>query len=164
MVAFARPSKCQAKLALLAVQALCVVGASSLSANASPGQEQPMDLVRGETHSIRTAHELKAAVGRANREKNARTLLLEAGTYLVEAPGLEIQCPGLVIRSAGGNRAEVIVRGPDAGTNASVSDVFLVSANDVVIADLTLGYCRFHGIQLRADPPFHSCVLPLHTS
>jgi hypothetical protein len=32
----------------------------------------------------------------------------------------------------------------------------------VVIADLTLGYCRFHGVQVRGEPPYHVSGLRVH--
>jgi hypothetical protein len=111
---------------------------------------------------VANAAELKAALEAANRTKAAATLLLADGTYGLDGPTLEIQCPGLVVRSASGNRDAVIVRGPDEGPQASVADVFLVSANDVVIADLTLGHCRYHGIQVRGESPFDVSGLRVH--
>jgi hypothetical protein len=81
-----------------------------------------------------------------------------------ELPALDIQCPGAVIRSANGNRDAVVLRGPDEGTNATVANVFLVSANDVVIADLTLGFCRHHGIQVRREIPIDVSGLRVHNS
>lgn len=122
----------------------------------------PWSLTRGEVCRVATAAELQKAVDAANRAKVASTILLADGTYLLNAPGLDIQCPGLVICSASGNREAVVVRGPDEGPQATVGDVFLVSANDVVIADLTLGYCRFHGIQVRGESPFDVSGLRVH--
>ena len=129
--------------------------AVSTSVAAAPGTGRPLALSRGEVRRVKTVGELKTALEAANRAKVATTLLLEDGIYLLDVPALEIKCPGLVIRSSRGDRDAVIVRGPDEGTNAAVANVFLVSANDVVIADLTLGYCRHHGIQVRGEPPFH---------
>ena len=127
-----------------------------------PGAGQPLKLIRGGVVRIKTVPELKAALEAANRSKSAATLLLEDGAYVLDIPALEIQCPGLVIRSANGNRETVLVRGPDEGPNAAVKDVFLVSANDVVLADLSLGYCRYHGVQVRGEPPFHVSGLRVH--
>ena len=88
------------------------------------------------------------------------------GTYVLDVPMLYVECPGLVIRSADGKRDAVLLRGPDEGPQAAVASVFLISANDVVVADLSLGYCRFHGIQVRGESPFgvsgfrvHNCRL-----
>jgi len=81
---------------------------------------------------------------------------------VLDEPALDVQCPGLVIRSAGGNRDAVVVRGPDEGLRATTRSVFVFSANDIVIADLTLGYCRHHGIQVRGEPPFDVSGLRVH--
>lgn len=129
---------------------------------AEPGIGQPLVLSRGKVDRVRTVDELKNALETANRAGIAHTLLLEDGTYVLDVPMLEIQCPGLVIRSASGQRENVILRGPDEGTKAAVANVFLISANDVVIADMTLGHCRYHGIQVRGEPPFHVSGLRVH--
>jgi hypothetical protein len=129
---------------------------------AAPGTGEPLNLARGEVHHVAGVAELKAALESANRAKAAATLLLEDGTYMLEAGTLEVRCPGLVIRSANGKRDAVILRGPDEGPQAAVADVFLVSANDVAIADLSLGYCRFHGIQVRGESPFTVSGLRVH--
>jgi len=133
---------------------------------AAPGTGEPLSLTRGEVHRVAGVAELKAALENANRAKAAATLLLAEGTYVLDVPTLEIQCPGLVIRSANGKRDGVLLRGPDEGPHAAVASVFLISANDVVVADLSLGYCRFHGIQVRGESPFsvsgfraHNCRL-----
>jgi len=129
---------------------------------AAPGIGARLALTRGEVYQVATVAELKAALDAANRAKVAATLMLADGTYVLDVPALDILCPGLVIRSAGGYRDAVVVRGPDEGTNAAVANVFLVSANNVVIADLTLGYCRHHGIQVRGESPFDVSGLRVH--
>ena len=129
---------------------------------AAPGTGEPLNLIRGEVRRVRTVEELKNALETVNRVKSAATILVEDGTYMLDVPALEIQCAGLVIRSASGNRDVVVIRGPDEGTNAAVANVFLISANDVVIADLTFGYCRYHGVQVRGEPPFHVSGLRVH--
>lgn len=141
---------------------LWLAPAAAMNLAAAPGIGQPLTLSRGDIRRVNTVGELKAALKAANRAKAATTLLLEDGTYVLDVPALDIQCPGLIIRSAKGEREAVIVRGPDEGTNAAVANVFLVSANDVVIADLTLGHCRHHGIQVRGEPPFHVSGLRVH--
>jgi hypothetical protein len=129
---------------------------------AAPGTGEPLTLTRGQSRHVAGVAELKAALEAANRARAAATLLLEDGTYLLDVPALEIQCPGLVIRSANGNRDAVTLRGPDEGPQAAMASVFLVSAGDVVIADLTLGYCRYHGIQVRGESPFSVAGLRVH--
>ncbi len=135
---------------------------ASSSLVAAPGQGQPLQLTRGQVYQVSGVEQLKAALQRANTNHIPATLLLADGTYVLDIPALEIQCPGLVIRSSSGRREAVVVRGPDEGPYASVADVFLVSTNDVVIADLTLGYCRFHGIQVRGEEPYNVSGLRVH--
>jgi hypothetical protein len=144
------------------LRGLVLTLAVSTSLAAAPGTGQPLRLSRGEVHHVKSVSELKTALEAANRARVATTLLLENGSYLLDVPALEIRCPGLVIRSLSGDRNAVILRGPDEGPVASVANVFLVAANDVVIADLTLGYCRHHGIQVRGEPPFHVSGLRVH--
>ncbi|MCB1126225.1 MAG: hypothetical protein KDM81_07000 [Verrucomicrobiae bacterium] len=111
---------------------------------------------------VSSVTELKAALATVNAAKVPATLLLADGTYVLDVPVLEVQCPGLVIRSESGNRAAVMLRGPDEGPQAALGNVFTVSANDVVIADLSLGYCRYHGIQVRGESPFDVSGLQVH--
>ncbi len=129
---------------------------------AAPGSGVRLTLTRGEVRQVASAADLNVALDAANRAQVPSTVLLADGTYLLEGPALEVRCPGVVIRSASGNRDAVIVRGPDEGPQASVANVFTVSANDVVIADLTLGYCRHHGIQVRGESPFDVSGLRVH--
>ncbi len=75
---------------------------------------------------------------------------------------LHVDCPGIVIRSESGHRDQVLLRGPDEGPQAALHHVFLVSAPNVTIADLTFGYCRHHGIQVRGEAPFDVAGLRVH--
>jgi hypothetical protein len=154
------PTRWLRALSALVSSFACLFAVSNLSA--APGFGEPLALTRGEVRRVRTVAELKSALEAANGSKSAATILLEDGMYLLDVPALEIQCPGLVVRSASGNRDAVIVRGPDEGPQASVGNVFLVAANDVVIADLTLGWCRYHGIQVRGESPFDVFGLRVH--
>jgi hypothetical protein len=129
---------------------------------AVPGTGVPLTLTRGEVRHVASVPELKAALEAANRARVPATVLLADGTYLLDVPALDIRCPDLVIRSDSGNRDAVILRGPDTGPQAAVANVFLVSANEVVIADVTLGYCRYHGIQVRGESPFDVAGLRVH--
>ena len=157
-----RWSNCQAAVGVLAWLLVGQVLIQPIPLLAAPGSGVRLTLTRGEVHRVTNATELGATLAAANRAKVPSTLLLADGTYLLDGPALDIQCPGLVIRSASGNRDAVIVRGPDAGPQATVANVFTVSANDVVIADLTLGYCRHHGIQVRGESPFDVSGLRVH--
>ncbi len=135
---------------------------ASLDGRAAPGRATPLGLIRGESIAVSDVSALKQAVLEANRGVGPATLLLADGEYVLDVPALELARAGLVVRGASGNRDAVVVRGPDRGTNAAVRNVFLVSANDVVIADLTLGHCRFHGIQVRGESPYDVSGLRVH--
>jgi hypothetical protein len=153
------------RLAALTVRALAILWAAltpSGRLDAAPGTGQTLTLTRGEVYRVARVAELKTALETANHAKAAATLLLEDGTYLLDVSALEARCPGLVIRSASGKRDAVILRGPDEGPQAAVATVFLVSANDVVNADLTLGYFHYHGIQVRGERPFSVSGLVVH--
>lgn len=139
-----------------------LIFAFSLELTAAPGTAKPLGLNRGETRRIKNMAELKRALDAVNGAKTPATLLLEEGAYVLDVPALDVRCPGLVIRSLSGNREAVVLRGPDEGPNAAAANIFVVSANDVVIADLTLGYCRHHGIQVRGESPFDVSGLRVH--
>ncbi len=150
---------------LLTVRLLPILGllhALAPDLAAAPGSGEPLSLTRGAVHPVASVAELRQAIEAANREQAPATLLLANGTYWLDGAALDLQCPGLVIRGASGNRDAVVVRGPDEGPQASVANVFLVSADNVAIADLTLGYCRHHGIQVRGESPFDVSGLLVH--
>ena len=136
--------------------------AAALGLQAAPGTGAPLALVRGETRRVADVEALKGALAAANQAGVPTTLLLADGDYVLDVPALELACTGLVVRGASGNRDAVVVRGPDRGPNAAVGNVFLVSAHDVVIADLTLGHCRYHGIQVRGESPYDVSGLRVH--
>ena len=98
----------------------------------------------------------------ANAAGSPATILVSNGVYVLDVPTLNITCPGLVIRSASGDRNAVVIRGPDEGPNASLQNVFSVSATNVVIADLTFGYCRWHGIQAHGESAQNAAGLWVH--
>jgi hypothetical protein len=148
-------------LAWLCPPVLWIALASVCNAS-EPGMGTPLDLVRGDIRKVASVAELTDALDHANQGMAAITILLADGSYVLGARGLEIHCPGLVIRSASGNRDAVILRGPDEGPRATVGNVIVVAANDVVIADLTIGYCRFHGIQVRGESPHDVSGLRVH--
>jgi len=131
-------------------------------ATAQPGQGEPLDLIRGRVYRVNGMVALQQALDTANRLREPATLLLAEGTYRLDIPLLEVTCPGLVIRSEKGIRDRVILRGPDEGPQATVAHIFLISANDVVIADMTFGWCRTHGIQVRGESPADVSGLHVH--
>ena len=127
-----------------------------------PGQGTPLDLIRGEVNHAATLSELKQALNAANEMGKPATILIADGEYLLDIPMLHITCPGLVIRSRSGDRSQVVIRGPDEGPKAAAAHVFLVAADDVVLADMTFGWCRYHGIQVRGERPYDVSGLHVH--
>jgi len=133
---------------------------------AEPGYGDPLSLTTGIVHTVGTLSELKTAVNTINAAGIPATILLSDGTYVLDISMLHVTCPGLIVRSAGGDRDAVVIRGPDEGPAAALHHVFLLSADNVTIADMTLGYCRYHGIQIRGESPadvagtwVHNCRL-----
>lgn len=137
----------------LRVLAVCTLLGVAPTRAAEPGIGQPYPISRGPIVRVANHHELQRAIAEANAS-TPRTLLLADGHYTLGAESLVIRCRGLVIRGASGHRDRVLVTGPDVGPNATLPNVFVIESNDVVIADLTLGRCRFHGIQVRGESPY----------
>lgn len=140
--------------------------AATATAHALPGYGAPLTVSTGTVHHVSTLAGLKSAVDTANGEALPATILVADGTYVLDVPMLHITCPGLVVRGESGNRDAVVLRGPDEGPSASTAHIFLLSADHVTIADLTLGYCANHGIQIRGESPvdvsgtwIHNCRL-----
>jgi hypothetical protein len=153
------------RLQLVAAAAGVLLTAARPAA-AGPGYGEPLSLTTGTVHRVGTLTQLKAAVGTVNAAGAPATILLFDGIYMLDVSMLHITCPGLIVRGETGNRDAVVVRGPDEGTAAALHHVFLLSANDIIIADMTLGYCRYHGIQIRGESPHdvsgtwvHNCRL-----
>lgn len=145
---------------------LALAMACALAAQAEPGYGPPLEVTTGTVYRVADVAQLRRAVDAVNAGRVPATILLADATYLLDAPALRLACSGLVVRSQSGRREAVVVRGPDEGPSASVHHVFLVEADAVTIADLTLGWCRFHGIQIRGESPadvagtrVHNCRL-----
>jgi len=129
---------------------------------ATPGFGDPLSITRGTVYSVATVQELQDSVESANEAGVPATILIADGTYWLQVPMLHLNCPALIIRSTSGNRERVVLRGPDEGPTASLHHVFLVSAANTTIADLTFGYCRYHGIQVRGEAPSNVAGLRVH--
>lgn len=129
---------------------------------ALPGEGKPMTTVRGTTYRVSTAAELIAAVDTTNTAGTPATILIEDGTYELDIWHLNITCDGLVVRSASGDRSKVLLRGPDEGPTARLRNTFTIAADNVLIADISLGYCRWHGIQARGESPYDVSGLHVH--
>jgi hypothetical protein len=129
---------------------------------ATPGRGNPLTITSGTVYDVASVGELSAALTAANNAGVPATILLADNTYQLAGLSLVVQCPGLIVRSASGNRDAVVLRGPDEGPSATQHHVFLLEASNVTIADLTLGYCRYHGIQIRGENPYDVSGTRIH--
>ncbi|MBN1517902.1 right-handed parallel beta-helix repeat-containing protein [Candidatus Sumerlaeota bacterium] len=127
-----------------------------------PGSGGPLNITVGTTYTVSTISELESAVSEANDAGEPATILIADGVYVLNVPLLHILCDGLIIRSASGNRDAVIIRGPDEGPSATATHTFLIPASNVTIADITFGWCRWHGIQLQGESPSDASGLWVH--
>lgn len=116
-------------------------------AAAAPGYGEPLNLTTGVIYNVADATELQNAVSSINDAGVPATVLLADGVYTVNDT-LQILCDRVVLRSAGGDRDAVTIRGPNEGIGATVFNLFYVPADNFTIADVTFGYCRWHGIQV----------------
>ncbi len=103
-------------------------------------------ITTGSIISVTSVHELEDSVGRAGP---GTTILLSDGIYPLTRP-LYFNNDGVVIRSKSGNRSKVILTGKGM-TGAGPTHIIQLSASDVVIADLTIGWVRNHGIQVHGE-------------
>ena len=129
---------------------------------AAPGYGERLTITTGTVYSVGTLTQLKNAVSTANSAGVPATILVSNGTYTLDIPVLHLYCPDLIIRGASGDRDAVVIRGPDEGPSATATHVFLVSTSRVTIADMTLGYCRWHGIQVQGESPYDCSRLWVH--
>ena len=96
--------------------------------------------------SVRSAADLYRVVASV---KPNTTVLLVDGIYTLDRM-LDIVVPGTVVRSASGDPAKVTIRGAGM-TEGAVGVALSVSAPNVTIADLTVGFVGYHGIQVRGE-------------
>lgn len=81
------------------------------------------------------------------RLPQATTIFLADGTYdLSGGQGFWIDVPGLTIRGTSGNRDAVTIRG--SGMTGGTTHVFWIAADDVTLADMTIGWVKHHPIQV----------------
>lgn len=75
------------------------------------------------------------------------TIFLTDGTYdLTGQQGFWIDVPGLTIRGQSGTRDAVTIRG--GGMTGGTTHVFWIAADDVTLADMTIGWVKHHPIQV----------------
>ncbi len=129
---------------------------------AVPGQGEALPDSTGIVYHVASVDELSDALNAVNAARVPATILLADKTYQLGGLTLVVQSPDLMVRSASGKRAAVVLRGPDEGPNATQRNVFLIEASGVTIADVTLGFCRNHGIQIRGESPYDVAGTRIH--
>ncbi|MEM7391096.1 MAG: right-handed parallel beta-helix repeat-containing protein, partial [Verrucomicrobiota bacterium] len=145
-------------LTLLTLLALC----AAHRAHALPGEGPPLTETTGTVYNVHDVASLSSALSAANAAGVPATILLADNTYQLGGFILAIRSPGLIVRSQSGNRDAVVLRGPDEGPGATQAHIFLVEADNVTIADVTLGYCRNHGVQIRGEAPWDVAGTRIH--
>jgi hypothetical protein len=101
------------------------------------------------TVAVQRVHSVSELYGAVGNARAATTILLADGEYRLDRM-LDVQTPGVVIRGASGDPSKVVLRGA-AMTERQVGVALSISAPNITIADLTIGYVGFHGIQVRGE-------------
>ncbi len=83
-------------------------------------------------------------------------IILESGTYEYDTSyvewityGLGLFKDNITIRSKTGNRDDVIIKGK--GMNGNISSIFQIFADNITIANVTLGWVNTHAIQVKGE-------------
>ena len=96
----------------------------------------------GKIISVDPSDTLSDAVDSA---KSGDTILLADGTYNLNGDYLWFDTPDVTMRSASGNREAVIL---DGGAGYATTEIVVILASDVTIADLTLKRAMYHPIHV----------------
>ena len=100
--------------------------------------------------TVSTLTELTTAINSMNSSGGNQTILLADGDYqLTDSQGLVITASNVIIRSASGNRDAVVIKGQ--GMTGSVGYVFKLAADNITLADMTIGEVAFHPIQIHGE-------------
>lgn len=130
--------------------AVCLSGASAASAQTmSPPPAPPLPPPSGPTVSVSTVGQLQSAVDALT---SGTTILVQPGTYrLSRTLRIRNNVTNVSLRGATGNRDDVIILGT--GMNTPGVDIALKveNAQDVQIADLSIGQAFNHPIQLKGE-------------
>ena len=109
----------------------------------SGGACPPLPPPSGTTVSVSTIAELQNA---ANNAVSGTTILVADGVYHLAGAYLRFDVPNVTLRSAGGNRAAVVLDG-----DYITTEIIQVVASDVTIADLTLREAYDHPIHVMSS-------------
>jgi len=133
---------------------LIVVSMLVVGSNALPAMQESVPCARCKWLPPRTRHtvtvgsvdELVAAVA---ENRPSTTILLKDGEYRLKQM-LDLRAPEVVLRARSGDRSKVVIRG--AGMDERLVGVALsISAAHITLADLTVGYVGYHGVQVRGE-------------
>src|SRR6187551_1644586 len=109
----------------------------------------PCELITGEVVNVNSATTFRNAINQANANGGNMTILIADGSYEIASPVSYpyITASHLVIRSASGNRDNVILHGEGMKDVApNTEDGLHVAGDNVTIADLTIKDVGNHGI------------------
>ncbi len=125
---------------------------SSVAAQSIPSLEQTLTefgrTLPTQTSIVNTVSELVNAVQLSNSTGGNRVILIDDGEYRLNNM-LYITADNVTFRSRSGNRDAVVLQG--AGMSGSVPHIFLVTAINFTVSDLTLGWVKNHGIQIQGE-------------
>ncbi|MCP4538236.1 MAG: DNRLRE domain-containing protein [Chloroflexi bacterium] len=117
-----------------------------LSADASQSNDfcPPLSAPSGNIVTVDTVAELQSAV---NTASSNTTILVADGTYNLNGVFLRFDVPDVTLRSASGNRENVVLDGDYVTT-----EIIQIVASNVTIADLTLREAYYHPIHVMSLP------------
>jgi len=152
---------------LFVFTAFFMSAAAAEDAFAAVGYGDPLTVTTGRIIYVSTAAELKNVIHNdLNISGGPATVLLSNGVYNLSGGDnyiyIQPVARDIIIRSVSGNRDEVFVRGSSGGYGSDVESCFSVAASNVTIADITIGYCMYHGIQAWGHEPYNAAGLYVH--
>ncbi len=100
----------------------------------------PLPAPTGSVVLVSTVAELQNSV---NNASTGDTILISNGTYNLDGAYLRIDVPNVTLRSASGNRMDVVLDG-----NYITTEIIQIVASNVTIADLTLREAYYHPIHV----------------
>jgi hypothetical protein len=104
-----------------------------------------------------TVSSVDALVQAVNTALPNATILITPGTYNLAGAYLLIDTPGFTLRSAGGDRASVILDG-----GYSTTEIIQIVASDITIADLTLRRAVYHPVHIMSSLTAHTSGVRLY--
>lgn len=106
-------------------------------------------LYRWRTDSLILSPEMSDWEQRIEQAPAGTEILLSDGEYLLDQDLVLLQNPDVTIRSLSGNRDAVVVRGE--GFYSGMSEGFMVAADRITIAELTMHSMRRHAIAMKPE-------------